>query len=91
MLLFSYLCGVDKLDRSDHARSHLYGYRTVLQRVRWRNAGIEDALLLMPQAQRGGTLKSPASQGEAVAALRDGKLTTSWHSSYGLSLDIHSG
>ena len=66
-------------------------YRTVLQRVRWRNAGIEDALLLMPQAKRGGTRKSPASQGEAVDALRDGTLTTSWHSSYGLSLDIHSG
>lgn len=34
-------------------------------------------LLLIPQAERGGTLKSPASQGEAVAALRDGTLTTS--------------
>ncbi len=66
-------------------------YRTVLQRIRWRNAGIEDALLLVPEAQSGGMRKSPASQGEALAALRDGTLTTDWQSSYGLCLDIHSG
>ncbi len=48
-------------------------------------------LLLIPQAERGGTLKSPASQGEAVAALRDGTLDHQPHSSFGLSLDIHSG
>lgn len=63
-------------------------YRQVLQRIRWRGAGIEDVLLITPEAGPGGMRKSPASQGEALAALRDGTLSAGWQSSYGLGLEI---
>jgi hypothetical protein len=63
-------------------------YRRVLQRVLWRNEGIDDALLLTPDAEAGGTFKSPASLGEALCALSAGNLTTAWKSSYGLGLAI---
>ncbi|WOS62038.1 hypothetical protein [Sinorhizobium fredii] len=61
-------------------------YVRILQR--WREADIADALLLTPQPEPGGMRRSPASQGEALAALRDGVLTTDWRSSYGLALDV---
>ena len=64
-------------------------YFRVLNSVRWRDAGIEDALLVAPEAQTGGTLKSPASIGEALTALRDRDLYAGWRSSYGLGLDIY--
>lgn len=64
-------------------------YRQVLQRIRWRDAGIEDAQLITPEAEAGGMRKSPASQGEALAALRDGTLSDGWQSSYGLGLEVH--
>lgn len=65
-------------------------YPKILKRVRWREAGINDALLLTPQAESGGMRRSPASQGEALAAFRDGTLTPDWQSSYGLGIDVHS-
>ena len=65
-------------------------YVGVLQRVRWRAAGIDDALLITPEAQPGGLRRSPATQGETLAALRDGTLAPDWQSSYGLGLNIRS-
>jgi hypothetical protein len=66
-------------------------YQTILRRVCWRKAAVDDALLLTPPAGPGGIRKSPATQGEALAALRDGVLDASWQSSYGLGLDIDRG
>jgi hypothetical protein len=66
-------------------------YVTLLKRVRWRDAGISDVLLLTPEAKPGGMRRSPATQGEAIVALRDGTLSPEWRSSYGLRLDVYSG
>jgi hypothetical protein len=64
-------------------------YFRVLNAIRWSEASITDALLLAPKAQPGGTLKSPASLGEALIALRNRDLRAGWESSYGLHLDIY--
>jgi hypothetical protein len=61
-------------------------YRRVLQTIFWRDAGIDDALLLTPQAAPGGMVKSPATIGEALDALSKGVLYEGWRSSYGLGL-----
>ncbi len=63
-------------------------YRGVLDRIKWREAGIYDAMLLTPQVVL-GQRKSPATIGEALMALHDGTLTTDWQSSYGLYLDVY--
>lgn len=65
--------------------------QTILRRVCWRDAAIDDALLFTPTAGAGGLRKSPATQGEALAALRDGVLNASWRSSCGLGLDVRRG
>jgi len=64
-------------------------YCKVLQRVRWKKAGIADALLLTPTPAPGGMSKSPKSIGEALTALSNGTLAFGWQSSYGLALDVH--
>jgi hypothetical protein len=61
-------------------------YATVLKRVRWAEAGIDDALVLIPEPEPGGMRRSPATQGQALVALRDGVLSAAWRSSYGLGL-----
>jgi len=66
-------------------------YITILKRVRWHEAGIDDALLLAPEAEPGGMRRSPATQGQALAALSDGTLSPAWRSSYGLRLTAHTG
>jgi hypothetical protein len=66
-------------------------YVSILKRVRWRYVGINDALVLTPQAEPGGMRRSPATQGEALLALGDGTLSPTWRSSYGLGMDAHSG
>ncbi|WP_292532507.1 hypothetical protein [Methylocystis sp.] len=66
-------------------------YATVLKRVRWGEAGIDDALMLTPEPEPGGMRRSPATQGQALAALRDGVLSPAWRSSYGLGLIAHAG
>ena len=63
-------------------------YRTVLNRVPWRDEGFDDAMLLTPHAGKGGTFKSPATIGQALCLLADGTLTADWESSYGLGLDV---
>lgn len=65
-------------------------YVTILKHVRWRDAGISDVLVLTPAAEPGGMRRSPATQGEALLALRDGTLSPEWRSSYDLGLDAHS-
>lgn len=64
-------------------------YWKLLSRVAWRDAGIDDAVLLSPQRGPGGMRKSPVTLGEAIAALRDRTLSAEWRSSYGLALQIH--
>ena len=64
-------------------------YVTILKRV--RDGGVNDALVLTPEAEPGGMRRSPATQGEALLALRDGTLSPAWRSSYGLGLAVPSG
>jgi len=66
-------------------------YRQVLQRVPWQAEGVEDALLILPEPQPGGMVKSPATLGEALTALSAGTLTAGWKSSYGLGLTVLRG
>ena len=63
-------------------------YRDLLQRIDWRAAGVEDALLVMPQGARGGAMvTAPRAQGEALAAFLAGKPPgRGWRSSDGLGL-----
>ena len=65
-------------------------YFRVLSGMRWDESGVSDALLIAPETMPGGTLKSPASIGEAIAALAKRSLRAGWQSSYGLRLDIYS-
>lgn len=62
-------------------------YATVLSRVAWSDAGIDDALLIMPE-EGGSSGTSPASIGHALAALARKELTADWVSSYGLGLEV---
>jgi hypothetical protein len=66
-------------------------YVTILKHVRWRDAGISDVLVLTPEAEPGGMHRVPATQGQALVALRDGTLSPEWRSSYDLGLDMRSG
>ena len=61
-------------------------YRKILERVVWSEAGIEDAVLILPETVS-GMKKSPTAQGEALAALVSGTLTTEWESSDGLGIE----
>jgi len=63
-------------------------YRAVLERINWKSASVDDAILLTPQVVRGGVLKSPATIGEALMAMADGTLSTGWQSSYGLRIEL---
>ena len=57
-------------------------YRRVLDRVDWKDAGIEDALVLSPNCDpRGAMVKAPRAQGEALARLLEGGLPRGWRSS----------
>lgn len=64
-------------------------YRIVLERVDWQSGGVGDAMLLTPQVVLGGVLKSPATIGEALLELGEGRFSTGWQSSYGLRLDVN--
>ena len=78
-----------ELDSVRALASATTSYRGVLERVKWQEAGIDDAMLLTPQVVPGGVRKSPATIGEALMAFHDGTLTTDWQSSYGIYLDVH--
>lgn len=62
-------------------------YRKILDRVVWSDAGIQDAILITPEAAGGAMRKSPIAQGEGLAALVSGTLTTEWKSSGGLGIE----
>ena len=62
-------------------------YRKVIESATW-GPSVRDALLLMPASGGGGAMvKTPRAQGEALARLLRGSLTTGWTSTDGLSLD----
>ena len=65
-------------------------YFRVLSGMNWDAAGVEDALLIAPETQPGGTLKSPASIGEAITSFAARELRADWQSSYGLGLEVYS-
>ena len=73
---------VSKLTRPKSA-----SYRLLVERVNWRAAGVDDAVLLIPECVGGGAQrKVPIAQGEAMAALVKGELNEGWRSSDGLAL-----
>ena len=63
------------------------GYRPLVKRVNWNAAGVDDAVLLVPEFA-GGSAQSgvPKAQGEAMVALVKGELNEGWRSSDGLAL-----
>ncbi len=65
-------------------------YRNPVERVNWRAAGVDDAVLLTPERVRSMS-KSPKAQGEALATLLSGgKIDPNWCSSDGLAINrIH--
>ncbi len=63
------------------------GYGKLVHQVPWKKAGIDDALLLAPQATTGAMVKTPRALGEAFAAFLSGELDENWASSDGLRLD----
>jgi len=62
-------------------------YRTIIENTVW-GPNVHDALLLMPASVGGGAMvKTPRAQGEALASLLGGSLSSGWTSTDGLSLD----
>ena len=62
-------------------------YRRVVENTPWERT-VSDVVLLMPESVGGGAMrKTPRAQGEALAALLNGSLTTRWRSSDGIGLE----
>lgn len=62
-------------------------YRPLVKRVNWSEAGVDDAVLLVPECAGGSAMiKVPRAQGEAMVALVKGELNEGWRSSDGLAL-----
>jgi hypothetical protein len=57
-----------------------------MQQVRWKDSGVEDGWLFVPEKWQAGR-KSSRAQGEALVALLDTALTGGWRSSDGLRLN----
>ena len=64
--------------------SETTAYRKVVERVDWKKAGVDDAVLLNPE--RGPQDSVSKAQGEGVAALLNGTLGREWRSEAGLRL-----
>jgi hypothetical protein len=64
-------------------------YVTLLKHVLWGDVGISDVLVITPEPKPGALRKSPATQGEALVALKNGTLSSEWRSSYGLGLNVY--
>ncbi len=63
-------------------------YREIIGRAHWNTADVKDAWLLSPIVVGGGAMvKSPRAQGEALAALLRGEVSSGWTSSDGLALN----
>ncbi|MCY3684544.1 MAG: hypothetical protein OXH16_24395 [Gemmatimonadetes bacterium] len=76
-----------KYMRAFVSKSKSNGYRSLVKRVNWCVAGVDDAVLLIPKCVGGGAQsKVPRAQGEAMAALVKGELSGGWRSSDGLAL-----
>ena len=73
-----------KLKRMRAFVSETTAYRKVVERVDWKNAGVDDAVLLIPE--RGSQDSVTRTQGEAFAALLGGTLEREWRSATGLRL-----
>lgn len=73
-----------KLKRMRAFVSETTAYRKVVERVDWKNAGVDDAVLLIPE--RGSQDSVTRTQGEAFAALLGGTLEREWRSAVGLRL-----
>jgi hypothetical protein len=57
-------------------------YANVIQRVHWRSAGVDDALLISPAFSGGGAMRAvPTAIGEMVVALSSDELRPGWASS----------
>ena len=69
--------------------SETTGYAAILGKVDWRSAGVEQALLLSPEASTGAMVKAPRAIGEALKRIRSGGLESSWRSSDGLKILSH--
>lgn len=61
-------------------------YFRLVRRTPWAEAGIDDVVVLTPEATRGAMVKTPRAQGEAFAAFLAGRLGADWRSSDGLVL-----
>ena len=62
-------------------------YRPLVKRVNWSAAGVDDAVLLVPEYAGGSAQREvPKAQGEAMVALVKGELNEGWRSSDGLAL-----
>lgn len=87
-VLESVLAGYARRHRLKRMRAFVAGstdYRKVVERTDWKGAGVDDAILLMPES--GSQHSVPVTLGEAFAALiRGATLDRSWRSSAGLSL-----
>ncbi len=62
-------------------------YRKILEGILWRDTGIREAIPITPEVSGGAMRKSPATQGEALAALISVALTGGWKSSSGLGVE----
>jgi hypothetical protein len=79
-----------RLGRTARADPFIRGFaNSLLTRVRWTAAGVDDALLLSPQTRVGALVLSPRAQGEALTGLLRGTMDARWSSSDGLHLDVH--
>ena len=79
-----------RLHNLKHVRgfvSQTTDYRKVINRTDWASAGIEDAVLVMPEKAGGAMIKAPATQGEALVEMLEMRLVTNWVGSYGLGLE----
>ena len=59
-------------------------YRRIVERTDWQAAGVEDAVLITPEAVGGAMRKAPRAQGEILVRLAEGSLPDGWSSSDGL-------
>ena len=76
-----------KLKRAVAVVSYSPPYRNLVEKVDWRSAGVDEAVLIMPEPVKSGAMvKSPRAQGEAISALISGKLDQGWCSSDGLEI-----
>lgn len=78
--------------RLEHVRAIVSAtttYRRIVERTDWQAAGVEDAVLITPEAAGGAMRKAPRGQGEILVRLAEGGLPEGWSSSDGLGAESH--